>query len=105
MRWSVAGEASDAVGHQVFDLGLMNGLPLKLRRPAVTNQTIGVRIGAFIQDGLCPRPRYVAPPVSQAVQFGLEGTVYSIGGMAGVALMVCDPFVGVVFSRQRGALR
>src|SRR5262245_12987501 len=99
MRWPMAGEASDAVGRQVFGLGLMNGLARKLWRPAMTNQTVSVWIGAFVQDGLCPRPHHVAPPVSQAIQLGLEGTVYPIGGMAGVALVVRDPFVGVMFGR------
>src|SRR5262244_332090 len=83
----------------------MNNLSRKFRRPTMTRQTVGVGIGAFVQDRLCPRARHVAPPVSQTVQLGMESTVYSIGGMEGVALVVSDPFVGVVFGRQRGTLR
>src|SRR5262245_30783495 len=83
----------------------MNGLSGKLRRPAMTPQTVSIGIGAFVLNRLFPRSCHVAPPMSHTVQLGFEGTVYPIGGMTGVALVVRDPFVGVVFSRQRGALR
>src|SRR5262244_2799710 len=105
MRRPVAGEATKAIGRQVFGCCLMNRLSLELLRPSMTRQTVGVGKGAVVPNGLCPRSRHVEPPVAQTVQLGLEGAVYPIGGVTGVALVVRDPFVGVVFSRQSGALR
>ena len=72
---------------------------LKLLRSGMAHEAIGIGITPTVLDGLLPRPCHLEQPVSEAVAFRGERTVYSIRGVARVALVVGDPLVSIVPGR------